>query len=348
MKNSSNSKLKIGIIGGGWVATTRHIPSFLSDKRTQITTFFDRDINKAALAAKKYDIPLYFDQLDAFLKEPLDAVSICTPPFTHAEIIRAALVAGKHVLVEKPMTMTSSEGKELEQLASKKGLLVCPTHNFLYSRSMQKAQGMLRSGKAGEICWAMGMQISSWRRRLPTWSNELPGGLFFDEAPHLLYLMGHFLGNLQVENAWRYSDGKGLLKDMERVETRLRGEYGHGYLTSWFGAPYSEWLFTLFCSKAVLVLDLFRDVLICMPSERSHGPLDVINSSLRGMLQHFSGSSISGLRYLRGRLLYGHDVLIRRFIDAVTDNTEPPVTAQDGWQVIELIENILEQSGTAD
>jgi predicted dehydrogenase len=176
-------------MGTGWVATARHIPAFKRDRRARIVAVFDRDDAKAKNVARQFKAPQHSNNLDDFLRTPIAAVAICTPPMTHAEAIEAALQAGKHVLVEKPMTLTANEGRALEALANEKGLLLCPSHNFLFSHSVRKVEALLRNGEAGTVQWAMGIQLSSWRRRLPTWYGTLPGGLFFDEAPHLLYLM---------------------------------------------------------------------------------------------------------------------------------------------------------------
>jgi len=339
---SRAAPVRVGVIGTGWVATSRHIPALRADRRASLEAVLDPNQEKSDATARRFGISGAFHDLDLFLAEPLDVVSICTPPTTHAELIRAALQAGKHVLVEKPMTMTSEEGRELETLADESGLIVCPTHNFLFSRSMLRAKSLLTSGKAGDVESAMGIQLSSWRRRLPTWFSSLPGGLFFDEAPHLLYLMRYALGDLSVESAWLGSnDGP---PRSERIEARLLGDRGNAYLTMWSGAPLSEWLLVLFCTRAVLVVDIFRDILINLPPEHGHGSRDVVGQVLRGTSQMWSGMWSSGMRLMRGTLLYGHDVLIRQFLDAVITGGPPPVTARDGYEVVALMEDILSRA----
>lgn len=334
-------RVRVGVVGTGWVATARHIPAFKRDRRAVLEAVLDPNLSKAEATAKRFGIPRSFNHLDAFLDERLDAVALCVPPREHASLIEAALGAGKHVLVEKPMTMTAEEGKALEAQAEASGLLLCPAHNFLFSRSVERAKSLQASGEIGRVESAMGIQLSSWRRRLPAWFDDLPGGLFFDEAPHLLYLMKHFLGELAVENAWRnVSDGTGT-RHSERIEARLRADDAECYLTMWFGAPFSEWLVVLFCSRAVLVLDIFRDLLIHLPAERAHDSRDVIGQALRGTVQLWQGIGASGMRFARRRLSYGHELLVRKFLDSVKEGTAPPVTARDGWEVVALIEAIL-------
>ena len=342
-----STPVRVGVMGAGWVARERHIPAFKRDGRCNVTMLFDQDYSQAESVARKFRVPRFVNRLEDFLQEPLDVVSICTPPWTHAPLIEAAIRAGKHVLVEKPMTLTSEEGKALDILAHKSGLVLCPVHNFLFSHSMQRAKSLLEGGAAGVVNWTMGVQLNSWSRRLPTWFKELPGGLFFDEAPHFLYLMRYFLGELRVEQAWRYTDetDSGLLN--ERMEARLCGTRGIGQLTMWTGSPFSEWLFILFCSRAVLVLDLFRDILIHLPPERAHNAVDVLKFSARSTFQLWREIGASGLRFAGNRLLYGHDRLVNKFLEAVIEREEPPVTAQDGFEVVALIEEILNHTSGA-
>jgi len=152
--------------------------------------------------------------------------------------------------------------------------------------------------------------------------------------------MRYFLGELRVKEAWHSTSETDSIPD-ERMEVRLNGIRGNGQLTMWTGSPFSEWLFILFCSHAVLVLDLFRDILIHLPPERAHKAQDVLKLSTRGTFELWRGISTSGLHLVGNRLLYGHDHLVRQFLKAVVTGGESPVTAQDGFEVVALIEEIL-------
>ncbi|NQT72678.1 MAG: Gfo/Idh/MocA family oxidoreductase [Chloroflexi bacterium] len=341
---SGHPQVKVGVIGTGWVATDRHIPAFKRDKRATLTAVFDRDLGKAQSTAKRFRVPSFTDNLDSFLNEPLDVVSICTPPHAHAEFIEASIRSGKHVLVEKPITLTSEVGRSLEVLAQEAGVILCPAHSHLFSRSALKAKSLWEKGNVGEVQWAMGIQLTSWQRRLPTWYDELPGGLFFDESPHLLYLMRHFLGDVHVEQAWSTDASSNSPATMDRTEVRLKGKRGTGYLTMCFGSPFSEWLFILFCSQGVLVLDLFRDILIHLPPEKAHKARDVLKTSARGTFEFWRGIGASGIQAARRQYSFGHDELVKRFLDSVIDGKELPVSARDGWKTVALIEDILHRT----
>jgi hypothetical protein len=160
----------------------------------------------------------------------------------------------------------------------------------------------------------------------------------------MLYLMQHFLGDLEIERTWRmYSSGDSRPKT-ERVEARLQGTQGAGYLTMWTGAPVSEWLFVLYCSHAVLVLDLFRDILIHLPPEKAHNASDVLKLTARGTRQLWAGVGAMGIRHMRKQLFFGHDLLVKSLLDAVIDRKASPVSAQMGWKTIALIEKVLQSA----
>lgn len=329
-------KLDLGLIGAGWVANARYLPALKRDRRVRVSALLDSDAAVARQVAARRGIPRFQDNLDDFLALPLDAVVITTPPGTHADLIEAALGAGKHVLVEKPMTLTADAGKRLAQQAESQGLVLCPAHSFLFSRSLRQADAFLASGRGGEVQGALGLQLSSYRRRLPAWYPDLPGGLAFDEAPHLLYLMQHFLGELTLEARWH----QGPDAAHQITEAKLRGPRGGGYLNIWLGAPFSEWLFTLYCSRAVLVIDLFRDLLLVLPPETAHRGREVLAAAGWATARFWRGLVASGWRSLGGRLLFGHDCLVSAFIDAVFHGKPSPVAAADGWRVVALAEQI--------
>jgi predicted dehydrogenase len=336
---------RVGIIGTGWVATERHIPAYRKLPDVVVDSVFDRNADRARSIARRFGIPRHYSDLAALDESPVQAVSICTPPRAHSEAIERALEAGKHVLVEKPMTLSAADGARLGALATSSGRLLCPAHNFLFARSTLAAIRAIDSGEAGEVRYAIGYQTSSVRRRLPAWYGELPGGLFFDEAPHLLYLCQRFLGPLSVDAAWSTggaptAGAQATGPRVERIEARLSGQRGPAYLTAWFGAPSSEWWLALQCDRASLLIDLFRDVCVMVPPERAHGRRDVISGAARATFRFWRGALSTAARVTAGDQSFGANDLIRGFVDAV-EGGEPPTKAEDGVRVVALIEDIL-------
>jgi scyllo-inositol 2-dehydrogenase (NADP+) len=329
--------IRVGVMGAGWVARARYLPRFAAERGAELVAVFDRNPERAAQAAAAFRVPLGTDDRATFFDQQLDAVAVCTPPFSHAQLTLEALAHGCHVLAEKPMAMNGQEAAAMQAGAQDAGRLLCVAHNFLFSRAAQRAEAARQ--KAGAVQYVIGLQLSSDRRRLPDWYEQLPGGLLFDELPHLLYLLQHYLGHLQlagVRVTRRSSLGHPTL-----TEIQLLGERGPGQATVVSGAPVSEWHVTVIMQDGVVDLDLFRDIAIRLGSDGAHRAGDILKTSARAVLEHAGGFVASGLRMSARRLYWGHDVLIRRFLAAVAGGEPAPVAGADSLAVVALTDDIL-------
>jgi predicted dehydrogenase len=130
--------------------------------------------------------------LDTALADPrVEAVAIATPPHTHYNLVRRALEAGKHVLVEKPLARIADEAAELVALADELGQVLMPGHTFVYSPSVNKVRDLIRDDTLGEIYF-----ITSSRMNLGLYQQD---GVVLDLAPHDLSILLHWLGKPLVE-----------------------------------------------------------------------------------------------------------------------------------------------------
>jgi predicted dehydrogenase len=115
----------------------------------------------------------------------VDAVSIATPPVTHYRLVKQALEAGKHVLVEKPLATAVGDAESLLELAERRGLVLMPGHTFLYSPAVNKVAALIESGELGEIYF-----VTSSRMNLGIYQ---PDGVIQDLAPHDLSILLYWL-----------------------------------------------------------------------------------------------------------------------------------------------------------
>ena len=124
---------------------------------------------------------------DEVLADPeVAAVAIATPAATHFELVRAALEAGKHVLVEKPLTASSAEGEKLTALARQSGLVLMCDHTYCYTPVVQRIRELIHSGELGEIQF-----IDSVRINLGLVQPDVD--VLWDLAPHDLSIMDFVL-----------------------------------------------------------------------------------------------------------------------------------------------------------
>ncbi|MGG1552793.1 Gfo/Idh/MocA family protein [Paenibacillus ferrarius] len=224
--------LKIAIIGAGAISNA-HIEGYLQFKdRCSIVAISDVYTDKAEEKVKKYglDAKVVSDYKE-LLQGDIDLVSVCTPPYLHAEIAVDFLYAGSHVIIEKPMAASLKECDEINEAARKTGKIVSVIAQNRFRNPMMKLKAVLDSGLAGKIVHA---QVDShwWRGHCyydlwwrGTWEKE-GGGPTLNHAVHhidaLLWMRGRpsevqaFMSNVAHDNAeiedlsiamLRYQDG---------------------------------------------------------------------------------------------------------------------------------------------
>ncbi|WP_064091847.1 Gfo/Idh/MocA family protein [Rossellomorea aquimaris] len=192
------TKLRMGIIGVGGIAQTRHIPTFIKLSDT-VTIEGISDINPitAQTVAEKFTISkVYNDYRDMF--KHVDAVTICTPNKFHADIAIAALEAGVHVFCEKPMAMTPLECQQMIDAAEKADKVLAIAYHYRFMKDSRAAKRVITEDEIGEPMVARARAIR--RRKVPGWgvftNKELQGGgSLIDYGCHFLDLSLWLLGN---------------------------------------------------------------------------------------------------------------------------------------------------------
>jgi scyllo-inositol 2-dehydrogenase (NADP+) len=303
----------------------------------------DTHHDRAELAAQAFGLPHWGTSLEDGWLDGVDCVTIGTPPPAHAGLIRAALDRGWHCLCEKPLALPAAKAAGLVQGARDAGLVLAVVHNFQFSRSGQRLFDAVESGRLGAVEAVYGFQLSNPKRRLPEWYQGLPGGLFLDEAPHLLYLIRRVLGRLEPRAVDTRLNGS----EIRDLSATFQHETIWASLSMGFGASVSEWQFVVVGSDGVAALDVFRDILVVLPNDGSHRAREILRSSARMVGGHVAGVASSGMRIVGHRLLYGNDEIVARFVDAVEGRPERLrwMSGEDGHAVVACMEDILVRAG---
>jgi predicted dehydrogenase len=193
--------INVAIIGTGSISR-QHIEGFLAfPNRCKIIRMIDIMEGKAVQSIQdhKFDSIISLSYEDAINDPAVDLVSICTPPFEHAKIAVAALNAGKHVIVEKPMAASLEECDAMITAAKKNDKVLSPVAQNRFRNPMVNLKKILDSGKAGRIVHA---QIDShWWRGYSyydlwwrgTWQKE-GGGCTLNHAVHHIDMLGWMIG----------------------------------------------------------------------------------------------------------------------------------------------------------
>ncbi|MFD2627764.1 Gfo/Idh/MocA family protein [Oceanobacillus kapialis] len=165
--------LKVGVIGVGSISAS-HIEAYRRHPEVELIALCDTNEQRLKEKGEKYDVQKLFTQYEELLaEESVDAVSICTWNNTHAEIAIAALQANKHVLVEKPLSMTWEEAKEVEVAADQSGKILQVGFVRRHASNAHVLNQFISEGELGEIYYAKATCL----RRLGN-----PGGWFSDKS----------------------------------------------------------------------------------------------------------------------------------------------------------------------
>jgi predicted dehydrogenase len=136
-------------------------------------------------------VPVLSDLSFVLASDEIDAVVVATPPRTHFDLVRRALEAGKHVLVEKPLATTGADAAELVSLAESHQLVLMPGHTFVYSPAVNTVRDLIRDGTVGEVYF-----VTSSRMNLGKYQRD---GVICDLAPHDLSILLYWLGDRIVQ-----------------------------------------------------------------------------------------------------------------------------------------------------
>ena len=179
-------KLRIAVIGAGYWGPNL-ARNFHNSPEWELVAICDIDRGRAQGVADSVGGARVVTALSELLdSEDIDAVAIATPAKTHHGITRAALSAGKHVMVEKPLADTGARGRDMVRAAAERGLVLMADHTYCYTPAVQKIRELIEEGALGEILF-----IDSVRINLGLIQPDVD--VFWDLAPHDLSIIDFIL-----------------------------------------------------------------------------------------------------------------------------------------------------------
>ena len=199
-------KYRGALIGLGNIAMRGHLPAWTGGKLkkdTEIVAVMDLvDMQKEAVRTFLPHANFYTD-VDLLLEsEKLDFVDICTPPFTHAQHIRACVERNLHIVCEKPLTEQRESASEVERLLADTKMVFMPCHQYKYSPLWRAIHDVVASGALGRVTLA---QFNVFRLKAdtgtvgwnPSWrinKRQSGGGILTDTGAHYFYLIQYLFG----------------------------------------------------------------------------------------------------------------------------------------------------------
>lgn len=180
------TNIKVGIVGYGYATATFHAPLIASVAGLELVAISSSDAGKVHAAWPQVAVCASAQAL--FARADIDLVIIPTPNDTHHALARLALAAGKHVVVDKPFTLTTADARDLIALAKTEQRLLSVFHNRRWDADFLTVQKLLASGQLGRLTH-FESHFDRYRPQVPQrWRDGAgPGsGLWYDLAPHLI------------------------------------------------------------------------------------------------------------------------------------------------------------------
>jgi len=276
----------MGVIGAGWWATSAHIPAIQSHPHAELFAVQNRESAKARKIARDFGAKHACTNTEELLTlEDIDGVIIASTPNVHFAQAKAALHSGRPVLLEKPMTFTAGEARELVELASNKKLpliMSCPWH---YTRHGIEARRLIRSGALGEIKM-ISVLMTNPIDKLLRGINTTPthgmknvyveprngsyndpavagGGQIYCQISHAAAYLT-FLTGLRAAEVYARFDHDGSRNDIYNALTIMLENGALANLASTAATPLCErnYEVRIFGSKAILQLELWRGQMV--------------------------------------------------------------------------------------
>ena len=178
--------INIGLIGYGYWGPNL-ARNFNANPDLELSAISDFSADRLEAAGKLYPHVRLEKDADTVLKDPkVDAIAVATPVSTHFELAKQALLADKHVWLEKPMTEKVEQGEELIELAQKKNKTLLVDHTFVYTGAVRKVKELIENGELGDLIY-----YDSTRVNLGLFQQDVD--VIWDLAPHDISIMDYLM-----------------------------------------------------------------------------------------------------------------------------------------------------------
>jgi len=326
-EGTHTGELKIGVIGCGYwgpkLARNFHdLPGsalkMVSDLREDRLIEIQKLYPEVAVTFNYHDL----------IESDLDALVIATPVRTHYPIAKEALLAGKHVLVEKPITARSDHAEELIALADERGLKLVVGHTFVYNPAVQAVREIVQSGELGKVCY-----LNSTRVNLGLFQSDI--NVMWDLGPHDVSMIRFILGADPVSVSARgaiYVNTTGGLHEVVYMLLMFEGGIMANLRMSWLD-PIKQRSLTIVGSKKMLVYDDIADEKVAIYDKGVEvPPYSVTEDDFRASYWQGEGNvyHVDWVEPLK--------VQCSHFLDAIRTGAASPSSGEAGLKVVKVLE----------
>ncbi|TEU14775.1 MAG: Gfo/Idh/MocA family oxidoreductase [Anaerolineales bacterium] len=333
-----NNQSGIAIIGCGYWGIN-YVRVFNELSQTQVVAACDQNPERLQEVGRRFPgVALTTDVAEVLSRDDIDAVVVATPATTHYEVAHACLTAGKHVLVEKPITIKAANAKDLVNLAEAKGLTLMVGHVFLYNAGVRKVKDCLNQDEGTRVYY-----LYSRRTNLGPIRHDV--NALWDLAPHDVSIFNYLLDSTP---SWVSAIGSKVLRN-HREDV---GFISLGYQDSVVGHIHVSWADP---NKVREVVVVSNDMRIVFDDVKNIEQVRIFEKGIAS--EEIEAPSYGEFRFR----IHDGDIISPRieaseplksqclhFIECFTQNKHPLTDGQSGLEVVQVMEAIdrsLAQNG---
>lgn len=304
-------KIGVGVVGAGaW--GKNHIRNFSELDKANLIAIVDQDADRAKLLAKKFNIEFYKDTDELLKRDDIDAITICTPTVTHADIALQAIDAGKHLLIEKPMTDTAQQAQRIVDAAKSANSILMVGFVERFNPSVNRAAQIIDNGELGELV------LGSARRLGPFVPERVADiGIIKDMAIHDIDI-SRFLVKQEATSVYAIAGSLyHKYEDYANLVIRFDAKPTFFLECNWL-TPHKLRGLNITGSRAVLSLDYIS--------------------------QEVSLGTKQGVQKATAQWDEPLKLELAHFVEAVSEKKEPLITGLDGLEALRIAEAALESA----
>ena len=235
-------KVKWGVLGAGGIADRRTLPGMMVAENAELVAVMEINAEFAEKLRAKYNAKRAYTDYKALIADPeVECVYIASPVTCHKDQVIAAAQAGKHVLCEKPISLSLAECEEVRAACEKAGILSATGFMMRYHAFHQKMKQLIADGKLGQVVSARA-QLTCWYPEIPgAWRQDKKlsgGGALIDMGVHCIDLIEYITGGKTVKTVG-FNDTKTFsynVDDSSNILIKLDNGVT-GYVDSHFNLP---------------------------------------------------------------------------------------------------------------
>lgn len=354
-------RLRIGVIGCGFIANLKHFPSLTTfPERCVITALCDLELDRADKAKADYHLEAAYTTADyhRVVDDPdIDVIHVCTPNNSHREITVAALEAGKHVLCEKPMAISGADARAMVDAAQRCGRKLTIGYQNRFRKDARFVRRAIDEGRLGDIY--VGRAYAVRRRGVPTWGvfrdkEKQGGGPLIDLGGHALDLTLWYMDNYDVD----YVVGATFDRMRDKPEGNLGGPWNPAEIT----VEDSAFGFVKMTDGSVVTID--ASWALNVPESRegcttlcgTEGGAQIVsvdgayvatlNGVVGGELTETAPEAKAGYFGVSGSGDNPGALEVTTWFDAIEHDTDPVVLPQQACRVTEILEAVYRSAAT--